>query len=78
MTVLKIKMLALKSKLFSNPIEILSRALQPPQKRNIKTSIRTLLKIGALKGGDYSITEIGKMMSNLPLDLQFSRLIIMG
>ena len=65
-------------------MEVLGRAIQPPDYLSIKYSIKSLLEIGALSkvkhnnGFKLKITDIGKIFTALPLDLMQGRLCLMG
>ena len=69
------------------PSEILGAALEPPDLRRVHDSILVLKEIGGMmrlgRDGkfdceDGNLSLAGKIMSNLPLDVKISKLIILG
>ncbi len=77
--------LILRVKVFNRgePEEILGRALQPPNMKHIESAIINLQNMGALtlasensKSGD--LTELGIVYSEMPIDIKYSRLIMLG
>lgn len=80
--------LVLRSKILDmgSPAEILGLAMTPPNLSDIHNTIRSLKEMGAmfrLKDGRYTlqdglITYIGRIMADMPIDIQLTRLIIFG
>ena len=65
------------------PEKILGRAIQPPNIRHIDTAINNLQNYGALtlgtsKSVSGELTELGKVYSEMPIDIKYSRLIIIS
>ena len=65
------------------PDKILGRAIQPPNIRNIEAAISNLQNYGALtipndKSKTGELTELGKVYSELPIDIKYSRLIMLS
>lgn len=68
------------------PIDILGLALSPPPRNAIVDAILVLKELGALtrhteKGFDFEdgdITFVGEIMSNVPVDVRLSKLIVLG
>lgn len=69
------------------PSEILGAALEPPDLRRVHDSILVLKEIGGMMRldndgkfdcEDGNLSLAGKIMSNLPLDVKISKLIILG
>lgn len=80
--ILKTKMLKMGS-----PTAILSLAMDKPRLKDIANSILVLKEIGALLstcGGnvedeyDGDVTDIGRIMSDLPVDVRIARFIVLG
>ncbi|KAF6209821.1 hypothetical protein GE061_015572 [Apolygus lucorum] len=71
---------------FGPPIAILGSAMDPPDLTNIQRTILNLKEVGALTltiNGEYDeedgdMTFIGTVMEALPLDIQLSKLILVG
>lgn len=71
---------------FGEPQALLALALEPPALTDIEKSILTLKEVGALAitaGGmlspfDGDLTFLGRVMSSLPLDVNVSKLVILG
>lgn len=77
--------LILKIKVYDcgEPQIILGRAIQPPDLRNINTAILNLKNCGALtvedpKSLSGQLTELGKVYAELPIDIKYSRLIMLS
>lgn len=80
--------LVLRSKLLDmgTPAEILGLAMSPPDLEDIHNTIRSLKEMGALyrlKEGRYilqdgNITFMGRIMAEMPIDIQLTRLILFG
>lgn len=75
----------LKAKAFElyEPHIILGLAMDPPKLNDIATTILVLKELGALLSNNNSpvdgdITTLGRMMSNLPIDVRATRLIAIG
>jgi HrpA-like RNA helicase len=69
------------SKLLREPEKILGRAIEPPQIQNIASAINNLILYGALTKEPNSsgkLTELGKVYAELPIDLRYSRLIMLA
>jgi HrpA-like RNA helicase len=68
------------------PEEILGRAIQPPEYRDICNAVKNLQATGALtmppprgeKGFVPVITALGKIFVNLPCDIKITRLFLFG
>lgn len=69
------------------PHEILGLAMDPPKIEDIANTVLTLKELGALhltvedegySPIDGTITFLGRLMSNLPIDVRATRLIAMG
>jgi len=67
------------------PRVLLSHSLDPPTLSNLANTILNLKEIGALVDEDDSfqlfdgnLTDLGKIMANLPLDIRISKLIMLG
>lgn len=70
------------------PTEILGRAIQPPEFRDICNAIKNLQQTGALTIPPYNaltteqkrlnITALGRIFVNLPCDLKITRLFLFG
>ena len=70
------------------PEEILGRAIQPPEYRDISNAIKNLQETGALtippsfakseEEKRTKITALGKIFVNLPCDLKITRLFLFG
>jgi len=67
------------------PRVLLSHSLDPPTLSNLTNTILDLKEIGALVDEDDSfqlfdgtLTDLGKIMANLPLDIRISKLIMLG
>lgn len=65
------------------PEKILGRAIQPPNIKNIEAAISNLQNFGALtipndKSQTGELTELGKVYSELPIDIKYSRLIMLS
>ncbi|KAJ8924323.1 hypothetical protein NQ315_007116 [Exocentrus adspersus] len=68
------------------PAQILALALNPPNLKNIQSTILTLKEMGALlqtcrgimSNSDGDMTYLGKVMSKLPVDVRLSKLIVLG
>lgn len=75
-----------KLKLTDPPKAILALALDPPELKNIDSTILSLKEAGALlvtcRGNemtsDGDLTFMGEIMCNLPLDVRMSKLIVLG
>jgi HrpA-like RNA helicase len=76
---------------FSNPREALKNALQPPENSAIDAALEELESYGAIeieddeeKDGTFDrlqssyITELGKFMSHIPLDIRLARFVALG
>ncbi|CAG9830172.1 unnamed protein product [Diabrotica balteata] len=80
--VLQAKMLELND----TPQQILSLALSPPNLKNIRMTILSLKEAGALlqtcrneyKVADGDLTFLGHVMASLPVDINLSKLIVLG
>ncbi|XP_078036812.1 putative ATP-dependent RNA helicase spindle-E isoform X2 [Augochlora pura] len=79
--------LVLKSKLLDmgEPKAILALSLNPPDLANLEKSILLLKEIGALvdesdefQPFDGKLTDLGRIMANLPLDVRITKLIMLG
>lgn len=65
---------------------LLAVVLDPPQESDIRTAILELKQIGALTGAfggkftaeDGDLTELGKVIANLPIDVHLSKLIVLA
>lgn len=82
LAVLRTKILALGS-----PKELLAQCLKPPLIEGIRSSVLKLKRIGALtvlnandifEYEDGELTAIGKIMSNMPIEVTLSKLICLG
>lgn len=81
-------LLVLRSKILDmgTPIEILGLAMSPPNLIDIHNTIKILKEMGALyrlKDNCYTlddgiITYMGRIMVDMPIDIQLTRLIIFG
>ena len=73
------------------PKRILSLAIQPPKLNDIERTILLLKEVGALtlkiqhSNGTFTnnpcdgdLTYVGRVMANLPIDVRFSKLILLG
>ena len=65
------------------PKEILGRAIQPPKIKAIESAIMNLKNCGALTVDDTmspsgQLTELGKVYAELPIDIRYSRLIMLS
>ncbi|XP_011704566.1 PREDICTED: probable ATP-dependent RNA helicase spindle-E isoform X2 [Wasmannia auropunctata] len=68
------------------PRVLLSHSLDPPTLSNLANTILSLKEVGALvdededsfKMFDGHLTDLGKVMANLPLDIRISKLIMLG
>lgn len=73
------------------PKRILSMAIQPPKLNDIERTVLLLKEVGAMtldtrsRDGtfknnphDGDITYVGSVMANLPIDVRFSKLILLG
>lgn len=65
------------------PEKILGRAIQPPKMKHIDQAITNLQNLGALtiptgKSATGELTELGKVYSELPIDLKYSRFIVLS
>ncbi|XP_045519372.1 probable ATP-dependent RNA helicase spindle-E [Pieris brassicae] len=68
------------------PVDILALAMNPPDLSNVHRTILVLKEVGALKklvNGEWSssdgdITYLGRIMAQLPLNVQMSKLIMLG
>jgi len=67
------------------PRVLLSHSLDPPTLSNLANTILNLKEIGALVDEDDSfqlfdgnLTDLGKIMAHLPLDIRISKLIMLG
>ncbi|XP_012273782.1 probable ATP-dependent RNA helicase spindle-E [Orussus abietinus] len=79
-TVLNTKLLDM-----GDPKSILALSLDPPDLSNLERTILSLKEAGALteKPGEFKeldgqLTDLGKVMAHLPLDIHVSKLIILG
>lgn len=70
--VLKVKQLNL-----GTPVEILSRAIQPPNINEVIATERYLKEMGALND-DNNLTWLGKVYADMPCDVKISRLCLFG
>jgi len=77
--------LILKIKLWNkyHPEQVLGRAIQPPELRDIHLAIKTLQQTGALtippdEEGVPQITGLGKIFVNLPVDIKITRIFLFG
>jgi len=64
------------------PLPILGRTIEPPKQENIKKALDNLLNNGALtvptgENVTGKLTPIGKVFAELPIDIRFSRLIML-
>jgi HrpA-like RNA helicase len=62
-------------------VEVLSKAIQPPDIINIRAAVSTLLEAGALvlsTDSEHEITFIGRLFASLPVDIRISRLLLFG
>ncbi|KAH1007345.1 hypothetical protein HUJ04_004591 [Dendroctonus ponderosae] len=81
-TVLQAKMLGLSE----TPAQTLALALNPPNLKNIQSTLWHLKEIGAMlrtcrgisSTSDGDITFMGQLMASLPVDVHLSKLIILG
>lgn len=66
--------------LFNDPKAFLSKALQPPKEKNIDSAIKHLIKFGGLtlKPPNIEITDLGKICSNLPLEMSLVKFCLYG
>ncbi|XP_012537164.2 probable ATP-dependent RNA helicase spindle-E [Monomorium pharaonis] len=67
------------------PRILLSHALDPPTLSNLANTILSLKEVGALVDEnnshqlfDGNLTDLGRVMANLPLDIRISKLIMLG
>ena len=65
------------------PETILGRAIEPPKINHIETAIMNLQNFGALTmpekaGVTGNLTELGKVYSELPIDIKYSKLIMLA
>lgn len=65
------------------PEKILGRAIEPPKLTHIDTAINNLQNYGALtlgttKSVSGELTELGKVYSEMPIDIKYSRLIMIS
>jgi ATP-dependent RNA helicase TDRD9 len=68
------------------PIDILGLAMNPPPRCSIVDAVLVLKELGALTRytdnkfdyEDGDLTFVGEIMSNLPVDVRFSKLILLG
>ncbi|XP_011343987.2 probable ATP-dependent RNA helicase spindle-E [Ooceraea biroi] len=67
------------------PRKLLSLSLNPPTVSNLRNSILVLKEVGALVNEDDSfqpfdgrLTNLGRIMASLPLDIRISKLIMLG
>ena len=73
------------------PKEILALALDPPDLRNIKSTVMQLKDLGALlatsksEGGrrefkedDGDITVLGELVASMPIDIRLGKLVVFG
>lgn len=72
---------------YETPIPMLNKCMSPPNAVNVIKAIMKLKELGGLKivddnefftPNDGEITFMGKVMSNLPLDCQLTKLILFG
>ncbi|OAD56842.1 putative ATP-dependent RNA helicase spindle-E [Eufriesea mexicana] len=79
--------LVLKAKLLDmgEPKAILALSLDPPDLGNLERTILMLKEVGALTNKfneiqpfDGELTDLGRVMANLPLNIQLSKLIMLG
>lgn len=70
---------------FDEPRILLSHALDPPTLSNLANTILDLKEVGALVDEndsyqmfDGNLTDLGRIMANLPLDVRISKLIMLG
>ncbi|XP_071580975.1 probable ATP-dependent RNA helicase spindle-E [Temnothorax nylanderi] len=66
------------------PRILLSQFLDPPNLSNLENTILSLKEVGALADNDTyqpfdgKLTDLGKIMAHLPLDIRISKLIVLG
>lgn len=67
------------------PEEILALSLDPPDLSNLKRTIMLLKETGALfntdenfSESDGELTDLGRIMANLPMDIRISKLVALG
>jgi HrpA-like RNA helicase len=71
--ILKVKQLGLGS-----PKTILGRAMQPPDIAEIIKAEKYLIEMGALHPKTKELTPLGKLYADMPCDIKFTRLCVMG
>ncbi|CAM6093452.1 unnamed protein product [Calypogeia fissa] len=57
--------------------EFLSKALQPPEQRAVHNAVQLLKTIGALDERE-ELTDLGRHLSNLPLEPRLGKMLLMG
>ncbi|XP_051160838.1 probable ATP-dependent RNA helicase spindle-E [Leptopilina boulardi] len=67
------------------PKELLALSMDPPDLSNLKRTIKLLKEVGALYNidenfseSDGELTDLGRIMANLPVDIRISKLIALG
>ncbi|GAU98180.1 hypothetical protein RvY_09360 [Ramazzottius varieornatus] len=82
-TILRVKVLDIPGRIH----EVMADALDPPDAQAVERSVLELMESGALsipsrwsssKNLDGQLTSVGRIMSNLPLDIPLSRLVILS
>ncbi|KAH8604878.1 Helicase conserved C terminal domain [Trypanosoma vivax] len=58
-------------------MEYLRKALSPPEECAVRSSVKVLTTLGAITH-DKHLTSLGQHMSNLPLDVRISKMVIHG
>lgn len=72
---------ALKALLLDDqPAQLLSEALDAPQKRDVEEALTSLVKIGAIRKGDpeFEVEPLGELVSRLDVDANVGRLVAFG
>ncbi|KAI1295393.1 ATP-dependent RNA helicase TDRD9 [Halotydeus destructor] len=85
-TPLELAVLRVKKADMGSPKEMLALCLDPPELEGIRNAVLRLKRVGALSitvngifvDEDGEVTNIGMIMAALPIDVQLSKLILMG
>lgn len=57
--------------------DVLSEAINPPTRKNIRRAVKTLQDCGALKTNE-DLTPLGQQIAQLPLDVELAKLCVLG
>ena len=66
--------------IFADPGEVLGSAIQPPNLKNIDTSIHSLKFSGGLewRGNQFFLTKLGRLYNDIPIDIVYCKLLVVS